>query len=178
MTGFAGSLVYGSFHVGLIHYEFLQFFSHSIIWTFGHRLIYISFLFLLILKSEIFKALHIFMWFIPCMYFSLVESLCTSCCCSLNFILLYLNMQVIATVMALVSDRRQSYESINCVKIHLNNFVGVSRRFDLIGTVCGCLIYDDYAHHPTEVRAVLQAARQRFPLKALLVVFQPHTYRS
>ncbi|XP_034711420.1 UDP-N-acetylmuramate--L-alanine ligase-like isoform X3 [Vitis riparia] len=83
---------------------------------------------------------------------------------------------VIATVMALVSDGRQSYESINCVKIHLNNFVGVSRRFELIGTVCGCHIYDDYAHHPTEVRAVLQAARQRFPLKALLVVFQPHTY--
>ncbi|WKA07292.1 hypothetical protein VitviT2T_025137 [Vitis vinifera] len=86
------------------------------------------------------------------------------------------SLAVIATVMALVSDGRQSYESINCVKIHLNNFVGVSRRFELIGTVCGCLIYDDYAHHPTEVRAVLQAARQRFPLKALLVVFQPHTY--
>lgn len=54
--------------------------------------------------------------------------------------------------------------------------MGVSRRFDLIGTIYGCNIYDDYAHHPTEVRAVLQAARQRFPNKALIVVFQPHTY--
>uniref|UniRef100_A0A2N9G5R3 Mur ligase C-terminal domain-containing protein n=1 Tax=Fagus sylvatica TaxID=28930 RepID=A0A2N9G5R3_FAGSY len=46
----------------------------------------------------------------------------------------------------------------------------------MIGTICGCHIYDDYAHHPTEIRAVLQAARQRFPFKALWVVFQPHTY--
>ena len=87
-------------------------------------------------------------------------------------------MQVIATVMALLNDGRQSYESIDCVKRHLNDFVGVSRRFELVGTVCQCHIYDDYAHHPTEVRAVLKAARQRFPLKALFVVFQPHTYGS
>lgn len=45
-----------------------------------------------------------------------------------------------------------------------------------VGTICGCHIYDDYAHHPTEIRAVLQAARQRFPFTELLVIFEPHTY--
>lgn len=76
-----------------------------------------------------------------------------------------------------IGDKRQSHESIACLKLPLSKFMGVSRRFDLIGTIYGCHIYDDFAHHPTEVRAVLQAARQRFPNKAVIVVFQPHTYR-
>ncbi|KAH1080451.1 hypothetical protein J1N35_020212 [Gossypium stocksii] len=57
------------------------------------------------------------------------------------------SLAVIATVMVLLQGRRQ-----------------------------GCHIYDDYAHHPTEVYFVLQAARQRFPSMRLVVVFQPHTY--
>ncbi|KAK9293368.1 hypothetical protein L1049_021360 [Liquidambar formosana] len=86
------------------------------------------------------------------------------------------SLAVIAAVMALAGDQRQIYESIDCLRLHLNNFRGVSRRFEKIGTIYRCHIYDDYAHHPTEVRAVLLAVRQKFPLKALLVVFQPHTY--
>eukprot|EP00897_Mesotaenium_endlicherianum_P008095 jgi/Mesen1/7313/ME000376S06478 len=58
----------------------------------------------------------------------------------------------------------------------LARFEGVKRRFELLGRVPGCVIYDDYAHHPTEVRATLQAARQRFDQQPLWVVFQPHTY--
>ena len=99
---------------------------------------------------------------------------------SLFFGLSYLILcycQVIATVMALFSDRMQYYELISHVRLHLKSFNGVSRRFEMIGTICGCHIYDDYAHHPTEIRAVLQAARQRFPFKAIWVVFQPHSYR-
>lgn len=86
-------------------------------------------------------------------------------------------MQVIATVSALTGDYRQLYKSIKYVRFQLNNFKGVSRRFEMIGRIHECHIYDDYAHHPTEVRAVLQAARQRFPCKDIVVVFQPHTYR-
>ncbi|KAK9178859.1 hypothetical protein WN943_028053 [Citrus x changshan-huyou] len=86
------------------------------------------------------------------------------------------SLAVIATVLTLIGDKRQSHESIACLKLPLSKFMGVSRRFDLIGTIYGCHIYDDFAHHPTEVRAVLQAARQRFPNKALIAVFQPHTY--
>lgn len=59
----------------------------------------------------------------------------------------------------------------------LAEFAGLRRRFDWIGTVQGCHIIDDYAHHPTEVRAVLQAARQRFDQQPIWVIFQPHTVR-
>ncbi|KAL6291556.1 hypothetical protein ACE6H2_009066 [Prunus campanulata] len=83
---------------------------------------------------------------------------------------------VIATVVTLFSDQSPINNTINRVSLHLNNFIGIKRRFEMIGTIYGCHIYDDYAHHPTEVSAVIQAARQRFPNKSLLVVFQPHTY--
>lgn len=86
-------------------------------------------------------------------------------------------MQVFATVAALVNDGHIVHETIYSVRNHLSKFEGVSRRFELIGKGNGCQIYDDYAHHPTEVRAVLQAARQKFPLEPLWVVFQPHTFR-
>lgn len=80
-------------------------------------------------------------------------------------------------VVAFINDERKFYDTITLLRLHLKNFIGISRRFEMIGSIYGCQICDDYAHHPTEVRAVLQAARQKFPFKALLVVFQPHTYR-
>ncbi|EYU25141.1 hypothetical protein MIMGU_mgv1a021312mg, partial [Erythranthe guttata] len=86
------------------------------------------------------------------------------------------SLAVIAALSAILGDKRQVYESIHMVKSHLKNFKGVSRRFEFIGAIHGYHIFDDYAHHPTEVRAVLQAARKMFPSKELLVVFQPHTY--
>ena len=49
------------------------------------------------------------------------------------------------------------------------------RRQELKGERDGALVYDDYAHHPTEVRATLQALRELQP-KRLLAVFQPHLY--
>jgi UDP-N-acetylmuramate--alanine ligase len=58
----------------------------------------------------------------------------------------------------------------------VTEFRGVARRFEVIGEVAGVTVIDDYAHHPTEVRATLQAARQRFPESPIWAVFQPHTY--
>ncbi len=55
-------------------------------------------------------------------------------------------------------------------------FSGVARRFEIIGEVDGVTVVDDYAHHPTEVTATLQAARQRFPGRRLVAVFQPHLF--
>jgi UDP-N-acetylmuramate--alanine ligase len=55
-------------------------------------------------------------------------------------------------------------------------FPGVERRFETIGQAGGITIVDDYAHHPTEIRATLAAARGRFGQRPLWVVFQPHTY--
>ena len=57
----------------------------------------------------------------------------------------------------------------------LDAFHGANRRFQYKGTVDGVTIIDDYAHHPTEIRATLTAA-QKYPHKRLVLVFQPHTY--
>lgn len=58
----------------------------------------------------------------------------------------------------------------------LADFGGVARRFEEIGTVGDVVIIDDYAHHPTEIRATLSAARRRYPGRRLWAVWQPHTY--
>lgn len=57
----------------------------------------------------------------------------------------------------------------------LKNFHGTDRRFEYKGSMDGVAIIDDYAHHPTEITATLQAA-QNYPHKTLWCVFQPHTY--
>ncbi len=57
----------------------------------------------------------------------------------------------------------------------LSSFDGTDRRFEYKGQVNGVNIIDDYAHHPTEIRATLNAAAQ-YPHKRLWCVFQPHTY--
>lgn len=57
----------------------------------------------------------------------------------------------------------------------LADFPGVHRRLELKGSSRGARIYDDYAHHPTEVRAALSALRELEP-ERLLAVFQPHLY--
>ncbi len=62
-----------------------------------------------------------------------------------------------------------------CVEA-LAEFSGTGRRFDLIGEHSGITIIDDYAHHPTEIRATLSAARQRYPNARIWAVWQPHTY--
>ncbi len=55
-------------------------------------------------------------------------------------------------------------------------FSGVARRFEHKGERDGVVLVDDYAHHPTEVAATLQAARQVYPEARLVAVFQPHLY--
>jgi UDP-N-acetylmuramate--alanine ligase len=58
----------------------------------------------------------------------------------------------------------------------LANFTGVERRFQIKGEASGVLVVDDYAHHPTEIRATLAGARTRYPDCEIWVLFQPHTY--
>ncbi len=53
---------------------------------------------------------------------------------------------------------------------------GVGRRFEVVGEAAGIMVIDDYAHHPTEVRATLAAVRARYPERRIVAVFQPHTY--
>ena len=58
----------------------------------------------------------------------------------------------------------------------LSQYTGIARRFERKGEVKGVTVVDDYAHHPTEVRATLAAARHRFGERRIWAVFQPHTF--
>ncbi|MGH9176667.1 MAG: glutamate ligase domain-containing protein, partial [Vicinamibacterales bacterium] len=55
-------------------------------------------------------------------------------------------------------------------------FGGVSRRFEVVLDTSELTVVNDYAHHPTEVGATIAAARERYPGRRVLAVFQPHTY--
>jgi UDP-N-acetylmuramate--alanine ligase len=55
-------------------------------------------------------------------------------------------------------------------------FRGVDRRLQLLADTAGVALFDDYAHHPTEVAASLTAVRRAFPERRLVAVFQPHLY--
>jgi UDP-N-acetylmuramate--alanine ligase len=58
----------------------------------------------------------------------------------------------------------------------LQTFIGARRRFSTVGEAEGVLIIDDYAHHPTEIKATLAAARSGWPGRRIICVFQPHRY--
>ena len=62
------------------------------------------------------------------------------------------------------------------IRDRLAGFSGVARRFERVGERDGVTVVDDYAHHPTELRVTLAAARQAFPGRRLVAVFQPHLY--
>jgi len=64
----------------------------------------------------------------------------------------------------------------NVARNALADYRGAGRRFEVKGEARGVTVVDDYAHHPTEIRATLAAARRRFAGRPLWVMFQPHTY--
>ncbi len=66
--------------------------------------------------------------------------------------------------------------NLDAMRAGLESFTGVERRFQRIGEVAGVTIIDDYAHHPTEIEATLQAARSAFPDNRVIAAFQPHLY--
>jgi UDP-N-acetylmuramate--alanine ligase len=78
---------------------------------------------------------------------------------------------------AVASDEGVSDQAI---QLGLKNFEGVGRRFELCGEYDieggSVLLVDDYGHHPTEVEATIAAARQAWPDRRLLMVYQPHRY--
>ena len=61
------------------------------------------------------------------------------------------------------------------IKKALREFKGIQRRFQLLGQRSGITLIDDYAHHPTEIKMTLKAARQ-MKAKRVVVLFQPHRY--
>ena len=61
-------------------------------------------------------------------------------------------------------------------KISLERFTGTARRFEVLGEASGVIVIDDYAHHPTQIRAVLEAARHRYPERRIVAAWEPHTF--
>lgn len=67
--------------------------------------------------------------------------------------------------------------SLNAIKRALALYSGSKRRFEYVGKLAsGALLYDDYAHHPTEIKKTLESFRKRFPKHKIVCIFQPHTY--
>lgn len=65
---------------------------------------------------------------------------------------------------------------LNVITEAISSFEGVRRRFEYMGDYKGTLVFNDYAHHPTEVAATLQGFRDAFKDRRLIVVFQPHLF--
>lgn len=70
------------------------------------------------------------------------------------------------------------YEKLDLglTKDALEAFAGTWRRFEYKGEMNGAIVYDDYAHHPTEIRATIAGARELYPNRRINIVFEPHTY--
>lgn len=83
---------------------------------------------------------------------------------------------VLADALAAVSAALEVGVPFEAVSAAIAAFTGVARRFERKGERNGATLVDDYAHHPTEVAATLQAARQAFPASRLVAVFQPHLF--
>ncbi len=66
--------------------------------------------------------------------------------------------------------------SIEDLRKNLKTFIGAARRFEILGEYKGAVIIDDYAHHPSEVKAALDAVRQRYPKRKIVTIFHPHTF--
>jgi UDP-N-acetylmuramate--alanine ligase len=81
----------------------------------------------------------------------------------------------VANALAALGGLAQTGAELEPCVSALAGFPGVSRRMELKGEANGARVYDDYAHHPTEVSATLQAARELGP-RRLIVAFQPHLY--
>ncbi len=59
----------------------------------------------------------------------------------------------------------------------LGRFTGAWRRFEFLGVLKGSSVFNDYGHHPSEIKATLAAARERFPFRRVVCVYQPHQHR-
>jgi UDP-N-acetylmuramate--alanine ligase len=95
------------------------------------------------------------------------------------------DVRVTLQIPGLHNARNASAAIITCTLLGLDpqqaadaaqSFLGADRRFQLRGVVGGVSVVDDYSHHPTEIAALLDAARRRYPNSTLRVLFQPHLF--
>lgn len=86
------------------------------------------------------------------------------------------NVYNATAALAAIWDATGNRELLDRAAYDLADFPGVSRRFETIGAFEGHPVISDYAHHPREIKAVIQSARQAFPDHRLTALFQPHLY--
>lgn len=77
---------------------------------------------------------------------------------------------------AVIAAARKLGADLEKIKTALKNFKGTARRFEYIGKRDKAILIDDYAHHPEEIKATLKAAKELYPYKNVITVFQPHSY--
>ena len=82
----------------------------------------------------------------------------------------------VRNALAAVAGGMSMGHSLEAMRGGLEAFEGVERRFQRLGAVRGVQVVDDYAHHPTEIIATLDAARAAFPGRRLIAAFQPHLF--
>ena len=78
--------------------------------------------------------------------------------------------------LAVVAALHETGTDIANIKAHFKTFAGMGRRFQKVYEFDGIQIFDDYAHHPTEIKAVLDAAATKFGRQNIVAVFQPHRF--
>lgn len=78
--------------------------------------------------------------------------------------------------LAVVSALNEAGVNVRAIADYFVEFTGMGRRFQKVCEINGVEVYDDYAHHPTEIKATLDAAASKFGQENIVAVFQPHRY--
>ncbi len=78
--------------------------------------------------------------------------------------------------LAVIAGLNETGVRISGLLSYFKTFTGMGRRFQKVGELKGIQIYDDYAHHPTEIKATLDSSAQKFGKEHVVAVFQPHRY--
>ena len=93
-----------------------------------------------------------------------------------NFKIKLFGRHNVSNALAVISSGLELGIKKEDLKKSLFSFQGVARRFDVLGEYNGAVVIDDYAHHPREVSASLQAVKERYPDKRIVTFFHPHTF--
>jgi UDP-N-acetylmuramate--alanine ligase len=82
----------------------------------------------------------------------------------------------ISNALAVIAASIELGVDLHSLRAALPEFTGTARRLQIMGEYKEAIIIDDYAHHPTEIRATIQALKQKYPDKKLRIIFHPHTF--
>ncbi|TVR78914.1 MAG: UDP-N-acetylmuramate--L-alanine ligase [Chitinophagaceae bacterium] len=87
-----------------------------------------------------------------------------------------LGLHNLENAIAAITAALESGLDENTIKVNLQSFSGVKRRFEYVFASENILYIDDYAHHPTEINALLKSVKEQYPKRHTTIIFQPHLY--